>query len=615
MSDLTRNKEEPTLTPMPTTSSKKSTPSTTIPTPHLQTSDLSSTGKTPASTTLKNSRSNPERKTVEKSAITNTARSWLIRLALSLPVLFALFWVAVNFSGFQGTSTDGVSTFVVTKRKLIDTVVESGTLESQSKVEGICELHGWQNKITFIVEEGATVKKGDVVVRFDASEIETEIAEQKVTVSNEQAAVNEAREQIEVQKNKNDSDIAAAKLEKDLADLDLEKYREGDYIAEVAELDRSIAESKAALEQRSEELKNMRILVKKGYREPERLVQMEQAVKSAKFQVERDEQKKEVLTKFTYKRQITELESKAEEAGRKLQRAEATAKAELAQAKLKLSSAEERLKIEKKELEEELDQLEKAEIKATHSGTVAYANSRWMDSQFRIRPGGNVHRRQTVFHLPDMTRMQVQLEVHESFINKLKVGQRALVKVAPFPDHKLTGRIKKIADLARSDRNSEEKAYTAIVTIDSIPEEVKLRPGMSAETEVHVRTLEDVMAIPVQAVTEIAGKEFVYLKSGTGFNRTEVKIAEGNESFLVLVDGLNPGDVVAMDAYQRGLADIENEGLEESESESQFESEDDAIDEADEPVEEDGGSDEEVSDMDTSDDESNLGKTSEESVN
>ena len=474
-------------------------------------------------------------------------------------------------SGLATETSNDVATYELINRSIVDTVIETGTLESQNKIDGICELHGWQNKITFIVEEGAAVKKGDVVVKFDASEIEEDISQQRITTSLAQGAVDEAKEEIEVQTNQNASDIAAAKLEKELADLDLEKYKEGDYKAELAELERSIAESKAALEQKTDELKNMRILVKKGYREPERLTQMEQAVKSAEFQVERDEQKKEVLEKFTYKRQITELKSKAEEAGRKLDRAEATANAELSKIKLKLSNAEERLKIELEELKEEEEQLEKAIIFAPHDGTVAYANSRWMDQQFKIRPGGNVHRRQTVFHLPDMYRMQVLLDVHESLINKLKAGQKAIVRVAPFPDHKFHGRIKKIADLARSDRNTEEKAYTAIVVIDSFPEEVKLKPGMSAETEIHVRTLADVLAIPVQAVTQIAGNEYAYVQNAGRFERVQVEVSDGNESFLIVESGLGEGDIVAMDAYQRGLADIESEDLKETnESDSDF---------------------------------------------
>ena len=569
MSDTIRDKtgpskaspsKSPTSSTSPSNQPNQTNSSSLVPAPHL-------TIQTEAnrSTTTKAQSNNSNR-------VRNVSRFqylWLLLIGLALiPAAVA----GASWLQSDDLADENVLTYTVAKRKLIDTVIERGTLESQSKVDGVCELHGWQNKITFIVEEGTMVEEGDVVVRFDASEIQQEVNQQKVAVNNDQAAVDEAREQIEVQKNKNESDIAAARLEKELADLDLEKYKEGDYKAELAELERSIAESKAALEQRKEALKNMRILVKKGYREPERLKEMEQAVKSAEFQVDRDVQKKQVLVDYTYKRQITELKSKAEEAARKLDRAQKTADAELSKAKLKLASAKERLKIEKDELREEEEQLEKTEIKAAHAGTVAYANHRWMDPQFKIRPGGNVHRRQTVFHLPDMSKMQVQLDVHESLINKLDVGQRAIVRVDSFPDQKFSGHVKKIADLARSDGNTEAKKYTAIVIIDDFPEEFKLKPGMTAEVEIHIRTLDSVMAVPVQSVTQIAGQEFVYVKRGKKYERSPVSITEGNESFLIASEGIDEGTILAMDAYQRGLNDIESEGLEgSSDSISEFE--------------------------------------------
>ena len=271
---------------------------------------------------------------------------------------------------------------------LRDTVIERGTLESQSTIDGICQLHGYRNKITFLVEEGATVQKGDVVVRFDNSEITQRVAAQKIKVTNAEKAVTNAEEQLELQKNKNESDIAAAEMAKNLADLDLKKYIEGDYIEQLAEADRSIAESKARLAQMQQQLKNTRVLVKKGFREPEQLRELEQTVKSAQFQVDRDIQRKEILVKFDHQRKITELESTAKETGRKLTRAKSNAKSELLKANAGLDSARRSLEIEQAELKEDEEQLTRCEITAPHSGTVAYANSRWMDPEFKIRQGG-----------------------------------------------------------------------------------------------------------------------------------------------------------------------------------------------------------------------------------
>jgi RND family efflux transporter MFP subunit len=491
-------------------------------------------------------------------------------------------------------------THTVSRMDLTDTVIERGRVESQSTVEGICRLHGYANKITYIVEEGAHVKDGEVVVRFDSSEIEKELIEERIALTKAQAAVDEATEQIEVQKNQNESDIASAELAKTLAELDLKKYEQGDYEAELADIDRGIAESKAALSQKQDQLKNMRVLVKKGFREPEQVRQLEQEVVSARFQVERDEQKKDVLVNFDKGRKLTELQFNAAETGRKLERAKATAKANLAKADLKLAASKEELKYAEEEVEEEEEQLEYCEIVASQAGTVAYANNRWMDQQFRVRPGGSIHRRQTVFHLPDMSRMQVELEFHESIINKLKIGKTATIRVDAFPDDVLYGRVEKISDLARSDTDSDTQNYTGYVTIDSFPSDLKLKPGMTAETEILIRKLEDVIAVPVQAVTEHLGTDYAYVRSPSGFKRTKIKIEAGNESYIIVANGLNEGDEVAMDAYQRGLDDFGTSG-EDTKAPSDFESE-----------ESDDGSNDDDPQKEGTDDDSQVGKTSEE---
>ena len=493
---------------------------------------------------------------------------WGTRLLLIAGVGLGIYFLSQLFQ--PSAETEEVTlTFTVARMNLSDTVVERGMLESQSTVEGICKLHGYSNKITYIAEEGAHVKKGDVVVRFDSSGIEKSLIEERIALTKAQAAVDEAIEQIEVQKNQNESDITAAQLEKTLAELDLTKYKDGDFEAELADIDRSIAESKATLSQKQESLKNMRVLVKKGFREPEQVRQLEQEVISAKFQVERDEQKKDVLVNYDKRRKLTELTSKAEETVRKLERAEATAKAELSKAELKLAAAREELKYAEKEVSEEEQQLKNCEIIATQDGTVAYANHRWMDEEFRVRPGGNIHRRQTVFHLPDMSKMQVQLEFHESLINKLKVGKKATIRTEAFPDHILHGRIKKIADLARSDTDSNTQNYTGIVIIDDFPEDLQLKPGMTAETEILIRKLEDVIAVPVQAVTEHLGSDYAYVKTAQGFERRTIEIESGNESYVVVKSGLEVGDEIAMDAYQRGLDDFGTSG-ENSQTKSEF---------------------------------------------
>ena len=492
------------------------------------------------------SRPNPSNGSISK---------WLIRSGI-LGGIIAIGYLLLPLFQSADETEKLTLTHTLKLRTITDTVIEHGTLESQSVVEGICRLHGWENRITYIVEEGAHVQEGDVVVRFDNSRIVEDLAEEQILLTKVKASVDEAEQQLAVQKNENESAIAAAELKMQLAELDLEKYLEGDYKAELAELDRSIAESKAILAQKRDMAESLRVLVKKGFREPEQLRQMEQEVTSAQFQLDRDEQKKEVLEKFDYKRKITELQSNAEEAVRELARAETTAQSNLAKAEYRLEAARKEFRLQEEEVKEEEEQLEHCEIKASQAGTVAYANHRYIDPQYRVRPGGSIHRRQTVFHLPDMSRMQVRLEIHESLINKIVEGQQAKIKVESYPDVELSGAIDRIADLARSDGDSEEQKYTATILIDSFPKQVKLKPGMTARTEIMIRTMENVVAIPVQAVTEHLNQEYAFVVTEKGLERRAIDTSAGNESFLIVESGLEVGEQVALDAYQRGLEDF-----------------------------------------------------------
>ncbi len=47
---------------------------------------------------------------------------------------------------------------IAKKATLTITVSERGTLESQVTVDGICELNGAQNKISYLIPEGTKVK-------------------------------------------------------------------------------------------------------------------------------------------------------------------------------------------------------------------------------------------------------------------------------------------------------------------------------------------------------------------------------------------------------------------------------------------------------------------------
>ena len=79
----------------------------------------------------------------------------------------------------------------------------------------------------------------------------------------------------------------------------------------------------------------------------------------------------------------------------------------------------------------------------------------------------------------------------------------------------------------------------------------------------------DVLAVPIQAITSFGHKKFVFVKNADNeFESREVELGESNTSFTAIESGVEAGEVVSLDAYQRGLREFEEEPEEDDDGEA-----------------------------------------------
>lgn len=76
--------------------------------------------------------------------------------------------------------------------------------------------------------------------------------------------------------------------------------------------------------------------------------------------------------------------------------------------------------------------------------------------------------------------------------------------------------------------------------------DVLLRPGLLADVEIIVERIPDAIHIPVQAVFEKDGKPVVFVKHGNEFEERVVKPLKRSESTMVIAEGLEPGELLAL---------------------------------------------------------------------
>lgn len=486
---------------------------------------------------------------------------WKRSAAAAALLIVVLAWLLHGWISGGSTSTD--ITAIAIRADLPITVSERGELESSHTVDVRCEVEGYQNKLITILPEGTRVTKGQVVAAFDADQLNRSLLEQEVKAKTAQGKAEAAAGELEVQKQKAASDIAKAELDKIIAELDREQYiprdnnMEGDYQVDVNEKKGDIELAKKDLEDAKEKLEKYRVFVKKGFGTPEQLRVKELEVEHQTYTVKSKEAKLLVLMTVQRKRKQAELDFKAEDAVRALTRAKKGGEAAIKKAQSDLEAAQAAAISEKQSLERLRKQLAHCTVPAPADGIVVYSKDYYWDSGSRVQPGAMIHFQQGIFTLPDLTHMQVKVKIHEAMVKKVKVGQKAEIQVDAYPNAVLHGTVKNVATLADSRGPWDErgvKEYVTIVSIEDLPLEAGLKPGMTAQVKILSSKLSDVLIVPVQSVTEQEGKHYAYVPRG-GVERREVQVGENNEKFVEIKDGLAAGERVMLDARARSTAE------------------------------------------------------------
>src|SRR5262249_12317616 len=156
------------------------------------------------------------------------------------------------------------------------------------------------------VAEGNRVEKGDVVCRFDSSEIDKNIAQQEIKAKQAAAKIETTRQEVEIARNTGESEIIKAQVDLTLAELDLEMYQKGTYVAETDEIRGDIGLKTKSLEEAKNKLEQLQGLVKKGFRSPNELRQEQANVDGSDLALRGAKAKLMVKEKYEYKRKSTE---------------------------------------------------------------------------------------------------------------------------------------------------------------------------------------------------------------------------------------------------------------------------------------------------------------------
>ncbi len=477
-----------------------------------------------------------------------------------------LFWWR---SGGEETSASQLLLHQVQRGDLEISVVERGNLESQNNIPILCEVDDVRRDgingtpIVWVIPNGSKVKKGDLLVELDSSPMQERRDLQILATEQAREAYMLAQSRYENQKTQNATRKAEAELAVALAELELKMFadrKSGTHKLEVEEIKRRIDDlnndilaAQANLKLRQNDKEGIEKLFRLGYAGKSELdrsqLEFLQAESTYAAKINRLRTELATLTKKeTYERKMQEmrLEGKLDTAKRNLVQVIRNNEALLAQAKASLEAKQQLLKKEQELLERYEEQYQKCKIYSPQDGMVAYAEMRG-DA---IRAGTPVRTRQTIMTIPDMTRMQVRMTIHESVLEKVRPGLKASIRIDARSDKSYRGTVETVAVLPEQTgwRNADTKVYETIVTVDEAVE--NLKPGMTAVVEIDVAHLKDVITVPVQAVVERGSETWVYVSTEAGIERRRVELGATDERVVEVTSGLEQGEQVVLTPHK-----------------------------------------------------------------
>jgi len=182
------------------------------------------------------------------------------------------------------------------------------------------------------------------------------------------------------------------------------------------------------------------------------------------------------------------------------------------------------------------------------SGLSSSMSGMGMASGGPLVPGSYIMPGTPIYTIVNLKSMSIIAKVDETDIASIDEGQAATISLEAYPDDDITGTVTHVADTATT---NEAGATAFDVTIQMEPTEFNLKIGMTGTANVVVASKKAATVVPVEALVEKDGNNFVFKVVDGKARLTEVKIGLVTEDKVEIVEGVVTGDTVVFKGVEK----------------------------------------------------------------
>lgn len=473
----------------------------------------------------------------------------IIWIAIVVIVVVGGFWLLRKSPATE--DGNGRPDLFTVKRGSFDiTIPSSGDLAAEEPNEIRNRLES-RSTIKSIVEEGTSVKAGDLLVELNNDDITERIKGTELEVNSAQSAVVGAQSNVALKKDSHESELKKAELEVNIAQLAMDGWTHGDDPAKQLQLDVDIETARINAERLRELYENSIELADKEFISKDELERDRISKIEAEARLTQAERAKTVYMDYQREQDRAKKESDLEQAEDALARMKERQISEIRSLESDLETKRGNLKIREERLAKYNQQLEYSRITASDDGLVVYASSvergRWGMGGDVLQVGTELYPNQLIMILPNTSKLVAEVKVNEALSGRIEPGQPASLEVDALPNTVLEGEVLDIGVMAESGgwRDPNRRDYTVrIRLINGV--DLGLKPSMRCKADIKVGQVDDTLYIPVQAAFRQGMVSFVYLPDGSGYKQQKVTLGRASELYIEVLDGLEEGDMVLL---------------------------------------------------------------------
>lgn len=183
------------------------------------------------------------------------------------------------------------------------------------------------------------------------------------------------------------------------------------------------------------------------------------------------------------------------------------------------------------------------------------AESSGLVSSLDVTEGSVFQKGQALFKVSPEQSFQVQINVLEKDVPRIKVGQKVSIDCKALSNI-LCGKVKSIGRSASQVSTSMGKETTVKVLISIDDSDPDIKSGYTAVCSITLSEKKDTLLIPYCSVKEEDnGKNYVYYVNDNKIQKRYISFGTEYSNGLEIKKGLNDGDIIVYDASSIGEAD------------------------------------------------------------